>query len=148
MLIQLATAHQQAANLAEEICLLLCDDDAIRADGRTRSCASSVPSSDCSPLSGPIADVMTFSVEWRGQTCDLGPTLTFRLFRRFVKNPNRYLSFETILHLVWGERKSPAAVKSVVKELRRKLRDAGMADLAAAIKGRGRCYGLILDSMS
>ena len=37
-------------------------------------------------------------------------------------------------------------MRSAVKTLKQKLRQAGMADLAAAINGRQReCYGLILD---
>ena len=148
LLTQLARAHQQATNLAEEICLLLCDDDGVELDGPACSRHSSAQSNPVRSPSAPIADVLTFSVEWRGRNCDLGPTLTFKLFRRLAQSPNRYLSCETILHLVWGEKKSFAAVKSIVKELRRKLRDAGMNDLAEAIKGRGRYFGLMLDSLS
>jgi hypothetical protein len=83
----------------------------------------------------PVADPATYSIYWRGRTCFLGNTLTFRLFAQLARRPNRFYSHDELLHDVWQGPRSREAVRSVVKVLRRKLREAGMSDLAAAISG-------------
>lgn len=83
---------------------------------------------------------------WIGRRCFLGRTLTFKLFERLARRPNQYVTYDRLLQDVWNGLRSNEAIRSVVKELRRKLIDAGMSDLAEAIDGSNReCYGLILD---
>jgi hypothetical protein len=94
----------------------------------------------------PIADPNTLAVRWKGKTCFLGKTLTFKLFARLARRPNHFLSHDLLLDEVWERQVTKEAMRSVVKMLKQKLRQAGMTDLAAAINGRQReCYGLILN---
>lgn len=96
----------------------------------------------------PRTDATTFSVSWRGRRCDLGPGISFKLMQRLSQFPNRYYSYDTLMADVWQRRCSNSTVRSAVKRLRRALCDADMADLAAAIRGRGVCYGMILEELS
>ncbi len=95
-----------------------------------------------------VADRGTLSINWDGRTCYLGFTLPFQLFEALARRPNRYIPVEDLLDEVWADVRSDAAVRSVVRDLRSRLRAAGMADLAEAIDGsnRGR-YGLLLDRL-
>ena len=94
----------------------------------------------------PIADQSTLSVAWDGRHCYLGRTLLLRFFERLARRPNQYITYERLLQDVWEGPRSNEAIRSVVRDLRRKLRGAGMGDLADAIDGSNReCYGLILD---
>jgi len=94
----------------------------------------------------PTADADSLAIRWKGKTCFLGKTLPFKLFARLARRPNQFLSHDLLLDEVWECRVTKEAMRSVVKMLKQKLRQAGMADLAAAINGRRReCYGLILD---
>lgn len=124
---------------------------------KTSDLASPIPSPQrlrCSTpildkVSGrPIADRGTLSVNWGGRTCYLGFTLPFQLFEALAYRPNRYILVEDLLDEVWCQCRSNAAVRSVVRDLRNRLRKARMPELAAAIDGsnRGR-YGLMLDSL-
>jgi len=65
-----------------------------------------------------------------------------------MRRPNRYITREQLLDEVWGGCRSDAAVRSVVRDLRKRLKEAGMGDLAEAIDGsnRGR-YGLMLNRL-
>src|SRR5262245_40358950 len=75
-------------------------------------------------------------VNFRGKTCFLGNALTFRFIAQLAQRPNHYFTYEELLTGVWdGACRSDASVRSVVKALRRKLRAAGMGDLADAIDG-------------
>lgn len=95
----------------------------------------------------PIADSASYTVVWRGKTCFLGNSLPFRLFEQLACRPNRYFSHDELLDDVWQGCRTPDAVRSVVKVLRRKLREADMDDLASAIKGNVRNHlGLTLAS--
>lgn len=94
----------------------------------------------------PRIDRRLLSVIWRGRACFLGNTLPFRLLERLARRPNIYVSCEQLLEDVWHGTRSMAAVRSVVKELRQRLRAAGMEDLAGAIDGGvSGHYGLMLD---
>jgi DNA-binding response OmpR family regulator len=85
-----------------------------------------------------LIDRTTFTVRWNGRTCHLGNSLPFRLLERLSRRPNQYLSSAQLLDEIWGGPRSKAAVRSVVKVLRKKLRRAGMQDLARAVDGRTR----------
>ena len=97
----------------------------------------------------PVVDEGLLVVRFHGQSCFLGNTLPFRFLVRLARHPNIYLSYEDLLDEVWEGVRSDEAVRSVVKRLRSKLRQNGMADLANAIDGSepGR-YALKIDSKS
>src|SRR5262249_53464813 len=81
-------------------------------------------------------DAALLSVVFRGKTCFLGNTLPFRFLSHLARRPNRYVSYDELKTSVWdGTRVSADAIRSVVKELRHKLRSAGLSDLASAIDG-------------
>jgi DNA-binding response OmpR family regulator len=83
----------------------------------------------------PRVDHDELRVHFHGKTCLLGNTLPFRLLAYLLRRPNRYVTYEELLHHVWDGRRSDAAVRSVVKRLRQQLRRDGMAELANAIDG-------------
>jgi DNA-binding response OmpR family regulator len=85
-----------------------------------------------------LVDRTDFTVRWNDRSCYLGNSLPFRLLERLSRRPNQYVSSRQLLDEVWGGPRSKAAIRSVVKVLRQKLRRAGMRDLAQAIDGRTR----------
>jgi DNA-binding response OmpR family regulator len=93
----------------------------------------------------PRVDESTFRIEWRGRSCFLGHTKCFRLLVCLLRRTDRYVSYDHLLREVWnGDVKSADTVRSAVRELKRRLTRARMPKLAAAIRGQGRHYGLIL----
>lgn len=110
------------------------------------------PMRDCrrgagpSGLNGrPVVDHSTLSLSWAGKTCHLGYTVLFRLADRLSRRPNQYITPDQLLRDVWeGGLRSPETIRSAVRNLRDRLSHAGMDDLAAAIRGHGGRYGLIL----
>ena len=93
-----------------------------------------------------VIDEARFVVCWRGTECSLGQTIAFRLFQRLASSLNRYVSHERLLDDVWGGPRSASAVRSAIGELRRKLTESGLAELASAIDGSNPGhYGLRLD---
>ncbi len=135
---RLEDAHAEIALCLKELHVLAVEDSS-RGD-RRRSGEGHNPNHQ------PVADHGTFSVIWIGRRCFLGRTLAFKLFERLARRPNQYVTYERLLQDVLNGLRSNEAIRSVVKELRRKLIDAGMSDLADAIDGSNReCYGLILD---
>jgi hypothetical protein len=94
----------------------------------------------------PITDRATYSARWANRTCCLGNTQAFKLLERLARRPNLLISCDSLLDDLWDRHTSPEAVRSAVKILRRKLRAAGMEDLAEAIDGgTAHHYGLMLD---
>jgi DNA-binding response OmpR family regulator len=94
----------------------------------------------------PIVDHSTLSVSWAGKSCHLGYTVLFRLADRISRRPNQYVTGEQLLREVWEDGlRSPDTIRSTIRRLRDRLSLAGMQDLAAAIRGRGGRYGLILN---
>jgi hypothetical protein len=75
----------------------------------------------------PIADRATFCARWANRSCHLGETKAFLLLERLARRPNHLVHRDVLLADVWDEHTSPEALRSTVKILRRKLRDAGMA---------------------
>jgi DNA-binding response OmpR family regulator len=139
-LAELASLHADAAAVAERARSVLDQQD--MAD--PHSVPSAGQDESCAPRDGLTADPATFTVEWRGQRCDLGPTILFRLIHFLALRPGRYLTYDILMDSVWERRCSNATIRSAVKRLRQAMCDAGMPDLAAAIKGRGECYGVFL----
>jgi DNA-binding response OmpR family regulator len=82
-----------------------------------------------------FVDEDVLSVNYRGRSCFLGNTLSFRFFSQLAQRPNAYLTYEELFSEVWQCDRSDAAVRSVVKRLRSALRRHGMTELADAIDG-------------
>jgi hypothetical protein len=87
------------------------------------------------PAACPVIDRSRFTVSFRGRTCCLGNTIPFRFLARLAGRPNRYASHEDLIEDVWGGECSDDALRSVVKNLRRRLRGAGLGEVADAIDG-------------
>jgi DNA-binding winged helix-turn-helix (wHTH) protein len=67
------------------------------------------------------------------------------MLERLARRPNQFVSFDRLIRDVWdGHPKSDEAIRSVVKELRDRLRKGGMRRLASAIRGERRAYALVL----
>lgn len=93
----------------------------------------------------PILDDQTYSVHWRGATCQLGCTLSFKLLQRLARRPRFSISCDQLRDDVWRESQCcDSTIRSAVRYLRRQLRAAHMDDLAAAIQSRKRQYVLSL----
>lgn len=85
---------------------------------------------------GPTLDLGTLSVIYQGKQCQLGNNLKFKLLKRLLRCPNRYVSYDTLIAEVWTHIVDTSSIRSVVKELRALLRAAGMASLAEATKAK------------
>jgi len=96
-----------------------------------------------------VTDRTTFCAHWADQTCHLGNTMAFKLLERLARRPNHLVHCNLLLDELWEPHTSYDAVRSAVKILRRKLRAAGMGDLAKAIDGStAHHYGLMLNGWS
>lgn len=95
-----------------------------------------------------LVDDSRFAVRWNGNECRLGSTVLFRLFVRLARSANHYISIERLLEEVWDGSRSETTVRSAVRNLRRKLEAAGMAELADAIKGQPGHYALLLEGIA
>lgn len=82
-----------------------------------------------------LFDAEMFTITFQGKSCFLGNTLPFRFFVRLARRPNTYVTYEDLLEDVWEGVRTDDAIRSVVKTLRSKLRDARMGALADAIDG-------------
>lgn len=98
------------------------------------------------PRTRPLVDASTLSLFWAGKVCLLRQKTLLRLAERLARRPNQYVSAGELLEEFWeGGVKAPETIRSAVRNLRRRLSDAGMSDLAAAIRAAGGRYVLILD---
>jgi len=92
-----------------------------------------------------LVDVTTFTVHWNDKTCHLGCTVLYRLMAHLARHANQYVSHEQLLDEVWGGARSGSAMRNAVASLRKRLSDAGLGDLAAAIDGSNSGhYALLL----
>lgn len=80
-------------------------------------------------------DNSRFVVTFHEHNCCLGNTIPFRFLARLAERPNQYVTHQDLIDDVWGGECSDDALRSVVKHLRRRLRAAGLGDLADAIDG-------------
>lgn len=88
------------------------------------------------PSSDLKVDRSSFSIIWRGRSCQLRNGLPFRLLEELIHRRHQYVSVENLLERVWNsEDRSPSAVRTVVWELRRRLIAGGMPDLAESLDG-------------
>jgi len=93
----------------------------------------------------PILSESTLSVVWKGRSVYLGNTLGYRLLGRLARSPNQFVTHLDLLQEVWeNEELATGTIRSVVRHLRRRLRDGGMGGLAKAIKGHNGRYILEL----
>jgi len=138
---ELATLHAAAAATAERAWSVLAEHD--EADLRQ------MPYARCQhrqlPGGRPLVNAATFSVEWQGRRCDLGPSILFKLIQRLLRRPDRYYPYDILMDDVWDRRCADTTVRSAVKRLRRALCNTGLSNLADAIRGSGRCYGVFLN---
>lgn len=137
---ELATLHAAAATAAEHAWAMLANHDAEASERASHGNHSR----DCPPQRPLTVDATNFTVRWKGQRCSLGPTIPFRLIQRLARQPGRYFSYDILMEDVWGQRCSNATVRSAIKRLRRAMREAGMSELADAIRGQREFYGLFL----
>ncbi|MDB5335986.1 MAG: queC 2 [Planctomycetaceae bacterium] len=99
-----------------------------------------------SPQREQIAERSTFCAVYGGRRCPLGNTLMFKFLERLASHPGQYVSHADLFQDVWNAIREPVSLRSVVKELRAKLRAAEMFDLSDAIDGRvSGHYRLILN---
>jgi hypothetical protein len=121
----LAEAHAAAMQILEQTCVLVDRELAL----------GSLEDADRRADSALAVSRPHFSVLFRGKACYLGNTRPFHFFERLGRQPNCYLSYEDLLSDVWDCCRADATVRSVVKVLHRKLRQAGLPELADAIDG-------------
>lgn len=143
---KMSAAHAAAMAASEEAMKLLAAEFEAIQPGKSHTVISQ-------PLTTtpdrPVIDRAMLSVLYQGRSCFLGNTLPFRLLERLLRRPNQYVSHQQLQDDVWDGEPSPESIRSVVKELRRKLRCAGMDGLAKAINGKvARHYSLTLVSVS
>ena len=138
---ELATLHATAVTAAEQAWSVLAKHD--DADSQGISCSGR--HRKCLPHDRLVVSPMTFTVEWRDLRCDLGPSILFKLIQRLSRRPGRYFTYDILMEDIWERRCANTTVRSAIKRLRRALCDAGMHELAAAIRGRRECYGLFLN---
>ncbi len=141
---KMAAAHAAVMAASEEAMTLLSAEFEAVARPQVHTAISPALPSD-----RPVIDRAMLSVLFHGRSCFLGNTLPFRLLDRLLRRPNQFVSYEQLQDDVWNSLPSPESIRSVVKELRRKLRRAGMDGLADAIDGKvARHYSLILIDVS
>lgn len=131
---QLAEALMTAALCAREIqAAVRTEADEADLGHRPDECVPKPPHPGAHPH--PVVDRSRFEVTLAGRTCRLGNTIPFRFLARLAESPGRYVSHEQLIDDVWDGHGSDDALRSVVKHLRRRLREAGLDDLACAIDG-------------
>jgi DNA-binding response OmpR family regulator len=142
---QLAEALMTAAICAQEIRAVLCTEIDREPPFEVSRSASGIAHGLTHAKLRPLLDESTLSVIWNGKTVRLGQTLAFRLLARLARRPNQYVTHLDLLRDVWDDDDlATATIRSLVRELRRKLRIGGMTDLASAIRGHNGRYVLIL----
>jgi hypothetical protein len=134
-----------AASCAAEAATLLIDDQPTQAAGRQSRTGGNVGPAPSTAESRPTADPGSMSIVWHGRRCALGQTTLFKLFSRLSRQANAYVSYDQLLSDVWGGAKADETIRSAVRHLKRRLKDAGMGELADAIRGENHHYVLLLD---
>lgn len=92
-----------------------------------------------------LLDRSTFTVHWGRKTCHLGYSIPYRIMEVLVRNASQYVSHDRLLEQVWHGPRSDSTVRSAVNELRSRLIDSGLREVAIAIDGSNAGhYGLRL----
>lgn len=85
-------------------------------------------------------DEAGWRASWQGRALDLTPN-EFRLLRRLASQPGRVYPRSQLLELLQGDASTERAVDSHVKNLRRKLEQAGAgSERIRSVYGVGYCY--------
>jgi DNA-binding response OmpR family regulator len=130
-LARMAESQQATMALMGQALSLLCEELSLDPLAYFQTRASSAAGDQALAV-----DPALLTVRFRGKSCFLGNTLPFRFLARLAQGPGRYFTYDELLADVWeGCCRSDASVRSVVKVLRRRLREAGMGELADAIDG-------------
>ena len=129
---RLAEAHTVTLEVMERTYTLLCEELSLNPQECLNRPAATEPPAD---HPHPVIDPSRFTVTFRGRTCALGNTMAFRFLARLAERPNRYVSHQHLYEDVWDGQRSADAVRSVVRTLRQKLRQAHLGELADAIDG-------------
>jgi DNA-binding response OmpR family regulator len=130
-----------AEELRTEVHVELHGSDSIVGGQSSSAAASSGPRVN----QRPFLDQSTLCVRWKGKSLHLGHTRGFWLLDRLSRRPNQYVTHLDLLHDVWDDEDlAVATIRSVVRHLRRRLRDGDMGELAAAIRGHNGRYILAL----
>lgn len=129
----LAEAQAATISLMEEALSLMTEELAL--DPITFWKSRGSPFVFPSPKKTALFDTEMLTITFQGKSCFLGNTLPFRFFVRLARRPNTYVTYEDLLSDVWDGVRTDEAIRSVVKTLRSKLREAEMSYLADAIDG-------------
>jgi DNA-binding response OmpR family regulator len=137
----LAESHVATIELLEEAMALLSDEFSL--DPLTFFHRSSTADKKTPQFA---IDRSMLSVRFGDRTCFLGDSYPFKFICRLARSANTYVSYQDLIAEVWqGDRREDCTVRSTVKMLRKRLRAAGMKELADAIDGSvRRHYGLKL----
>ena len=139
---QLAETLMNAAFCVEEIRAVVRVEIDVKATGHIGGQPTERTSANASR---PILCESTLRVSWKGRSLHLGNTVSFRLLGRLARRPNQYVTHLDLLHDVWDDEDlETGTIRSMVRHLRRKLRDGGMGGLAHAIRGHNGRYILEL----
>jgi DNA-binding response OmpR family regulator len=129
---RLVEAHEAAMRLLERSYQLLCEEFA---PDLAECLGTPAPRDQIDDHFRPVIDPSRFTVTFRGRACRLGNTIPFRFLARLAETPERYVPHQQLIDDLWDGVCSDDALRSVVKNLRRRLRDAGLGELADAIDG-------------
>ena len=129
----LAEAHAATMDVLEQTYTLLCAELALDPQECLSRPAAPEPPAD---HPHPVIDRSRFTVSFRGRSCRLGNTIPFRFLARLAETPEQYVTHQDLIDDVWDGVCSDDALRSVVKHLRRRLRAAGLGELARAIDGQ------------
>jgi DNA-binding response OmpR family regulator len=132
-LCSLAESYRATMDLMEQTLAMLCEELSLDPASYSQAHSGRQPAQTTQP--DVTVDPATLTVSFRGKSCFLGNSLPFRLLRRLARRPDTYVTYEELLSDVWEGSRSEDAVRSVVKTLRKRLRVAGMAELADAVDG-------------
>jgi DNA-binding response OmpR family regulator len=139
-----------AAQLAETLMTaVICLNEirnVLHADGTSPSAISSAEANGRALASNrPLLDRSTFSVLWRDKALCLGHTRIFWVLEYLARRPNQYVAHLDLMHDVWDDEElASSTIRSVIRNLRIRLDEGGMPELATAIRGRKGHYILEL----
>jgi hypothetical protein len=75
-----------------------------------------------------------FTIRWRGYPCYLGDNDSFRIMRRIIEAKNRMASREEIGLAIGSDYFTDEALRQAASRLKKKLKEAGLGELAARLK--------------
>lgn len=140
---RLAHNHSLTMSLLEEsISLLQAEIEKLEGSQFLPTAAPTAPSHNW-----PVIDRNTMCIVFGGKQCHLGTTLMLRFIERLMSQPNRCISINELLRDVWNGIREISTVRSLVKELRSRLRAAGLEIVSDAIDGHRASghYGFFFD---